>query len=282
MKVADGNADMATAWDGPEGEQWAANAERYEGTARRLWQRFLERVPIAPDAVVLDIGCGTGRSARVVARLARRGSVLGVDLSSPMLAYARDAAAREGILNVRFEQADAQVHPFAPGTFDLAISMFGAMFFADPVAAFANVRRALRPDGRLALVAWRPLRENAWLTGVREAVAMGRALPEPPAGLPGPFGLADPDQVRDVLGAAGFADVSVEPVDEPMELGRTADEAYAFVADLGIARGLTQDLDEEARATAFAALRRLVDDHATPEGVLIGSAAWLVTARAGR
>jgi SAM-dependent methyltransferase len=269
---------MAAAWDGPEGEHWAANAERYEGVGRRLWSRFTEAVPVGRGDHVLDVGCGTGRSARDVARLAPEGEVLGVDLSSAMLERARAAAAREGLANVRFEQADAQVHDFPAAAFDLAISVHGAMFFADPVAAFANIRSALRPGGRLALTAWRELRHNEWLVAVRDALAVGRVLPEPPPGVPGPFALAEEGTVRRVLGEAGFTGVDLAAVEEPMELGATVEDAYAFVSDLGIARGLTHDLDEESRAKAFDALRRTVAEHATPEGVLFGSAAWLITA----
>jgi SAM-dependent methyltransferase len=272
------NADMAAAWDGPEGEAWAAHAGSFERVGRRHWRRFTDAVPVARDARVLDVGCGTGRSSRDVARLASDGEVLGVDLSRPMLAHAREAAREEGLANVTFVHADAQTHPFDPGTYDLAISLYGAMFFDDPVAAFANIGHALRPGGRLALMAWRELRHNEWLLAVRDALAAGRVLPTPPAGLPGPFGLADAEHVRRVLTEAGYGDVGVEQVDEPVDFGADAEEAYAFVSDLGITRGLLGDLDDETRAKAMEGLRRVVDEHATPDGVLFGSSSWLVTA----
>ncbi|HVE64448.1 MAG TPA: methyltransferase domain-containing protein [Mycobacteriales bacterium] len=275
------NTEMAAAWDGAEGEHWAANAAHYERTADRLWAKFLAEVRVQPKDEVLDIGCGTGASTRSVARLAADGRVVGIDLSAPMLAHARDAAQGEGTDNVEFEQGDAQVHPFPTEAFDLAISSHGAMFFNDPVAAFTNIRSALRPGGRLALTAWRPLRENEWLVAIRTALAAGRDLPEPPPGMPGPFGLADADHVRRVLGGAGFTDVRVEPVDEPMVFGRDTDDAYAFMCTMGIVRGLSHDLDDEARTQSLADLRATIEQHATPDGVLFDSAAWLITARNG-
>jgi SAM-dependent methyltransferase len=189
------NTEMAAAWDGPEGEHWAANAAYYENVADRLWDRFLAEVRVQPRDEVLDIGCGTGASSRSVARLAPEGRVVGIDLSSPMLARAREAAERDGLRNLEFVQGDAQVHPFPADAFDLAMSSHGAMFFNDPVTAFANIRSALRPDARLAMTAWRPLRENEWLVAIRTALAAGRDLPEPLPGMPGPFGLADADHV---------------------------------------------------------------------------------------
>jgi SAM-dependent methyltransferase len=180
---------------------------------------------------------------------------------------------------VGFEQADAQVHPFEAGRFDVGVSSFGAMFFADPTAAFANIRRALRPDGRLALLAWRELHRNEWLTAIRGALAVGRTLPEPPAGAPGPFGLADEGHVRGVLTGAGFVDIGLDELQEPLELGTNADDAFAFLGTIGLAKGLTQGLDEAAKATAWDNLRHALVDHETPAGVLFGSSAWLVTAR---
>ena len=274
------NVEMAAAWDGSEGEHWAEHADHYERAAGLSWQRLLEAVSIGTQDVVLDVGCGTGRSTRDAARIAVSGSALGVDLSARMLEHARKAAEQEGLANVRFQQADAQVSSFPEDAFDIAISSFGAMFFADPTAAFANIARALRPDGRVALLAWRELARNEWLTAIRAALASGRQLPEPPTSVPGPFGLADADHVRRVLGAAGFVDIRLDAVDEPTLLGSDADDAFAFVSTFGITRGLTQDLDEESRARALDALRRTVVDHETDDGVLFETSAWLITGKA--
>lgn len=279
VAIAPANVEMAAAWDGEEGDDWTEHAERYEASGRHLRPRLRLGALVTSTSRVLDIGCGTGRATLDAARAATEGLAVGVDLSSRMLAYARDRARAEGVTNAEFLQTDAQVHPFEPAAFDLAISSFGAMFFHDPVAAFANVHRALAGGGRLALLAWRPLEENGWLMTIRAALALGRTLPAPPVGAPGPFGLADPSRVREVLAAAGFSDVDVAPVDEPIYLGRDAGDAWIFVRGQGIVRGLTGGLDERSKQQAIDNLRQAVEEAATPEGVLLPSAAWLITAR---
>ncbi|MGH9190329.1 MAG: class I SAM-dependent methyltransferase [Acidimicrobiales bacterium] len=270
---------MAEAWDGDEGDHWARNADMYERGSARHWKRFLEGNFVATDDRVLDIGCGTGRSTRDAARVASSGSVLGVDLSARMLGRARAQTAIDGIVNVRFEQADAQVHPFERSAFDVTISSFGVMFFGDPIAAFANIGSALRPGGQLALLTWQELGRNEWITALREALAVGRTLPEPPHGAPSPFALAEPDRVRAVLGDAGFDAIELDGIEEPLDLGPNVDDAYGFLSTMGVVRGLTQDLDSDLRALALDRLRDVLDTHNTDEGVLVGSSAWLITAR---
>ena len=273
------NVEMARAWDGEEGARWAEHAERYEATGHRQWERLVATGLVAAADAVLDVGCGTGRATRDAARLASSGSALGVDLSARMLERARELAAAEGVTNVHFLQADAQVHPFEAGAFEVAISVFGAMFFADPVAAFANVARALRPRGGLGMLVWRELGRNEWVTAVRAPLAMGRQLPEPPPGAPGPFQLANGDDVRRILGDAGFVAVELESVDEPIYLGAKVDDAFAFLRTMGMVVGLTHDLDEPTRRQALERLYDALAAYETEEGVLLGASAWLVTAR---
>lgn len=273
------NVEMAAAWDGQEGDRWTEQAERYEAAGRRQWQHLVDGGFITSTDRVLDIGCGTGSSTRDAARLAPSGSVLGLDLSARMLDLARRRSHAEGLENVAYEQGDAQVHPFPAATFDVAISSFGVMFFNDPPAAFANIAAALRPGGRLALLAWRTLDRNAWLTAFRQALAAGRDLPEPPVGRPGPLGLADDGQAGALLAGAGFDDIAFTSVDEPMYFGIDTDDAYAFACTMGIVEGLTHDLDEATRAATLDALRAMLASHDTPEGVLIASSAWLISAR---
>lgn len=270
---------MAAAWDGPEGEHWTEHADHYEQAGTAQLARLLDAAGIEPDSVVLDVGCGTGRSTREAARLARNGTVLGVDLSSKMLELARARAHQEGLGNVTFEQADAQVHPFPTRAHDAVLSSFGAMFFADPKAAFTNLAATVRSGGRLALLTWREMARNEWLVALRAALAVGRDLPQPPVSVPGPFGLADEEHVRAVLGSAGFTEIVLEALDEPFVFGATADDAFAFLGSGGMARGMTQDLSDEDRARAFDALRQTFADHETPDGVVFGSSAWLITAR---
>lgn len=277
MEIA--NVEQAAAWDGHEGDMWTEHAERYERAAWRHEQRFLDAGLIADDSQVLDVGCGTGKSTRDVAGLASRGAVLGVDLSAAMLQRAREETQATGLTNVTYEQADAQIHPFLPDAFDVAMSSFGAMFFNDPVAAFTNIGRGVRSGGTLALLAWRELHRNEWLVGLRGALAMGRQLPEPPPDAPTPFSLADPDRVRGILGQAGYTDVGFEPIDEPIEVGKDVDDAFAFTQVMGIVEGLSHDLDADAKAEAMDNIRKLLAEHETSDGVLLGTSAWLITAR---
>lgn len=277
MQIA--NAEQAAAWNGHEGDHWVEHADRYDQAGRRHWQRFLDAGLVSSTDAVLDIGCGTGKSTRDVAGVATQGSALGVDLSARMLERAREQSRADRIANVNFLQADAQVHPFDQHAFDIAISCFGAMFFGDPVAAFSNIGRALSTRGGLALLAWRELARNEWLTEVRAALSVGRQLPEPPLDAPTPFALADPDRVRGILQAAGYGNVDFEPIDEPIEFGSDAADAFAFMRTLGIVQGLTHDLDDDERAQALAELQKTVAAHDSSDGVLFGTSAWLITAR---
>jgi SAM-dependent methyltransferase len=281
IETAAGNADMAAAWDGDEGTHWAEHADRYEMTSMAIGEVLLDALGLGERSAVLDIGCGTGATTRAVARRVPAGTVLGVDLSSPMLAVGRRRAEAAGLANVSFEQADAQVYRFPAAAFDIAISNFGAMFFSDPVAAFTNIRGALRPGGSLALLAWREIERNEWINEIRAALAAGRDLPSPPPGVQGPFSLADQEIATERLAAAGYSGIKFRAVDEPVYLGNDADDAWPFISTSGIAKGLTEDLDEAARAQAFANLRRSLEAHETAAGVRYASSAWLITARNG-
>lgn len=273
------NPEQTAAWNGREGEHWAAHAARFESIADGSWRRVLDLGIVGPDDHVLDIGCGTGKSTRDLGRVATDGAAVGIDLSAPMLAVARSRAAAEGLTNVTYVQADAQIHAFEPSSFDAAVSCFGAMFFADPVAAFANIGRAMRPGGRLALLAWRELQRNEWISEIRSALAVGRDLPMPPPDAPTPFALADPARVERILTASGFDDVTLHEVAEPLTFGTDADDAYAFVQSMGIVEWLTHDLDEAARSRALEQLRETVERHEGPDGVAFASSSWLITAR---
>jgi SAM-dependent methyltransferase len=279
IEVDPGNREQADAWNGSEGRNWAELADHYESSAAAWVPVIIETAAIGSGERVLDIGCGNGGSTFAAALAAPRGHVTGLDISGPLLESARRRAAERGIDNVTFEQADAQVHALEPDAFDVAISKFGAMFFADPVAAFTNITGALRHGGRLALLAWVPLAGNEWLTTLRGALAVGRDLPAPPVGLPGPFGLADPDTTRGFLTDAGLVDIALEQVDRPFVPGATVDEAMAFAGATGIVQGLLHDLDDETRAEALSKLRDALTAHLTPDGVVLGSSAWAITAR---
>lgn len=272
------NVDMAAGWDGVEGARWSDQWEHYDRSMAAHHQALMDAAAVRPDDAVLDVGCGNGEVALDTARAASSGSVLGADLSSQMLEVARRRAADAGLGNVRFEQADAQVHPFAPESHDLVVSRFGSMFFADPLAAFTNLHRTLRRGGRLVLATWRSVEHNEWIRAFPDALAQGRQVPLPKVSAPGPVGLADPDHVGSILTGAGFSDIALAALDLPFVAGADVDEAFAFAQTTGIAQGMTQDLDEETRAAAFASLRQAMVDHSTPGGVVFGSGIWLVTA----
>lgn len=275
VDVDPGNTGQLGAWDGAQGAFWAAEADRFDRVVARYDAPFLAAAALRADDRVLDVGCGTGRTTRDAAR--RAGSALGVDLSAAMLEVARRRAADEGLANVRFEQADAQVADFPPAGSDVAISRTGAMFFADPVAALANVGRALVPGGRLVLLVWQAPEANEWITEITAALAVGRPLPVPPPGAPGPFSMAEPARIREVLTGAGHRQVEVEGLAEPEWWGADPDDALTFA--LGLVGGMLDGLDPADRDRAVADLRRRLEDHAGPDGVELGSAAWLVTAR---
>lgn len=279
VRVDPTNLGQLRAWDGDEGAYWAAHADRFDRAVEAHHRRLLEAAAITRTDRVLDIGCGTGQTTRDAARAAPDGDALGVDLSGRMLEFARRRTVAEGLTNARFEQADAQVHAFPSEYFDVAISRTGAMFFGDLVAAFTNIGRALKPGGTLALMVWQPLAANEWIREVSGALSAGRDMPAPPPDAPGPFALSEPQRVRHVLGAAGFADVSLEGVMAGMWFGSDSNDAREFI--LGLMGWMLDGLDDARRASAVEALGSMLAAHETSDGVVLGSAAWIVGAARG-
>ncbi|HUR74163.1 MAG TPA: methyltransferase domain-containing protein [Sporichthya sp.] len=272
------NEDTFRSWDGPGGEYWAANATTFDDSMAAYLPPLFEAAALSPGERVLDIGCGNGVTTLEAARQSTPGRAMGLDLSSSMLDVARRRASQERIVNVEFVQGDAQVYPFEPGGFDVVLSRFGVMFFADPEVAFANIGRGVRPGGRLAMLVWQGTAVNEWMSAVAAALAAGRTLPAPAPGAPGPSSLGDPDRVRHLLGEAGFAKVRLTPVIEPMGFGPDTDSAYEFVFGLSFVAALLKDLDAPTRAAALAELRAVIEGHQTPAGVQFGAAAWVVSA----
>lgn len=226
----------------------------------------------------LRIGCGTGQTSRLAARRAARGQVVGVDLSAPMLERARATAAAEGIANATFEQGDVQVHPFPPAGFDVAISRFGVMFFADPVAAFANVGRALRPGGRLAFLCMGEIGRNEWMSvfsAMRDHVPV---LDDARPGDPGMFSLAEPDRIRDVLDSAGFESITTTPAEAPMRFGRDAEDTTWFLLSSGPVRYALDQSDPAGRHGARRAITTALDPFERSDGLWLRGSSWLVSA----
>lgn len=259
---------MRPTWGGRGGSFWAANDEYYDTMLAPLTPHLLKAVDLAPTDRVLDVGCGCGRPSRLAARTAA--SVLGVDLDEAMIARARERSA--GIVNVRYELADAQVTPFEQ--VDVVMSQAGVMFFEDPVAAFTNLRRT---GGRLAFLCWQGLSSSENRRLKRDALAPWVKVPDPAPG-PGALSLADPDVVREILGAAGYTDIELTGVHELVPVGATADDATEFQVSEPSTADLLAEAGPEAAAKATESLRQAYQAKETPEGVLLGAAAWVVTA----
>jgi SAM-dependent methyltransferase len=274
------NEEQIAHWNGDEARHWIVESDRYDRQLEPFARAVLDAAALATADRVLDVGCGCGGTTLRAAETAA--DATGVDISAPMLDHARARAAAAGVTNARFVQADVQTHAFEPATFDVAISRFGVMFFDDPVAAFSNVARALRPGGRLAFVCWQELGRNDWLLVPGMAAAQHVPLPDMgPAGGPGMFSLAEPDRVHKVLESAGFVDVDVAAFETPMLLagGGSLDETVEFLLATGIARAMLAEAEPEAAARAVHAARDALVAHHTDEGVRLGAATWVVSAR---
>jgi ubiquinone/menaquinone biosynthesis C-methylase UbiE len=277
-EAANANAAMAASWNGPEGDNWVQHAEQFDQSVQHHHRLLVGAAEIAATDAVLDVGCGNGETTCDAATRAMSGGALGIDLSSQMIRNAADRARLAGLTNATFEVGDAQTHSFDDSAFDVVISRFGLMFFADPLEALTGLRRALRPGGRLVGIAWRAAEHNQWIETILDALALGRDLPRPVAGTPGPFGLADADRTRQWLHDAGFRHVDLARHDVPFRFGNDVDHALRWVSSFGVVRGLTSDLSDYHRAAAVHEVRRSLDELATDEGVSAMSSAWVIVA----
>jgi ubiquinone/menaquinone biosynthesis C-methylase UbiE len=282
MTAAVPNAVQAEHWNGTEGHHWAAHYERYEAMLGPFGLHVLDAVEIEPGERVLDVGCGAGDLSLAAARAAgSAGRVVGLDLSVPMLETARRRASAAGLGNVSFVAGDAQGQPFGDNEFDLVVSRFGVMFFADPVVAFSNLARALRPGGRLGFVCWQDAGVNEWML-VPSMAALAHVPPPDPAVFEtlSPFEFADTGRVTEVLEAAGFADVTVRGIERPLLFGGggTIEDAVEFFRDGSFGTTLLAAAGPEETAGALAAVTGALSAHRTPRGVELRAAAWMVAA----
>ncbi len=270
-------------------EYWAADGPRqyqqYGDTNEALFapfgQAMLDAAGFRSGESVLDVGCGFGTSTIEAAqRVGPSARVVGVDISAAMLQPAHRRVADAGLGNVELLQADAQVHPFDAGSFQVVISRFGTMFFEDPEAAFANLARALEPGGRLVFVCWQDPRKSEWVAAALGAVVakLGRAPDLGPPGAPGAFAFADGDRLTRLLTAGGFHDVTLETVTRSVRIGRDVDDAAGFVMSLPQSQQLLVGAGEDAAAAAVTGLRAVYAPYAGAHGVLMDASAWLVSA----
>ncbi len=269
-----GNEAQIEYWNGAVGERWAAFQPVLDKALAAISDAALAFAAAKPGERVLDIGCGTGTTTYALAKtVGAGGSVTGVDISRPML-----AAARARGTGVNFREGDASVQLFHP-THDLVFSRFGVMFFDDPVAAFANIRKAVAPHGRLAFVCWRSVQENLWAS-VPIAAALPLLPPQEPADplAPGPFAFADSERLKDILSKAGYRNVRTEKLDSTMNMGATVDDAVEQALRVGPLARAASDIDDATRDKVRAAVRDVLAKFATPAGIVPPAACWLVGA----
>lgn len=279
-EVTSSSGSGAMDWNGEAGRIWVTMQERIDRQLARLGKRAIAALELRDGMRVMDIGCGGGATTLAMAEAMPAGHVTGVDVSAPLLELARARAKQAGAANVRFELGDAAHFAFERQGYDALFSRFGVMFFAQPVAAFRNMRAGLKAGARLSFLCWRPLAENAYLL-VPLMAAFRHLTPSapPPPGAPGQFAFADAGTVRGVLGEVGFAGIEVAPVDDMMG-GGSMDETMELLFALGPLRLAMEAAPEPAREAATLAVRDALAPYDGPDGVQLGCAAWLVIARA--
>jgi SAM-dependent methyltransferase len=273
------NAEEIAYWNDDAGTRWAKWQEQIDAAFAPITAAAIASADPRNGEAALDIGCGCGATVLGLARgVGSSGRVVGVDVSQPMLAVAESRVRAAELTNVTLLLSDASNHAFEPATFDFAFSRFGVMFFENPADAFANVRRALRPHGRIAFVCWRSLGENPWFRVPRDAVLP--LVPEPPKldpEAPGPMSFADPDRVRRVLAAAGYRDVRIDAFDTRVSLGEKAN-AIDFLLQIGPASRLLDGADPGTRAKAGERIAEALRLYETTGGIELDAAIWVVSA----
>ncbi len=273
------NSDMVNYWNGRPADAWVTGADRFDSMLAPFGRHLLAAVVLQEGERVLDVGCGNGAMSLEAARaVGPSGRVTGLDLSVPMLGVARKRAEEQGI-DVDFVHGDAQTASFDQ-PFDVVISRFGVMFFDHPEVAFANLVRATRPGGRLSFVCWREFLANEWISVPSLAMVAHVGIPElPQPGAPGPFALADPERTKDLLESTGWSDISVEEYDDEMPMGRDPEAVIAFMLSDEMGRQLVEGKDPAAVQAGTEATLKALRPYLTPQGVVLGGACWLVTAR---
>jgi SAM-dependent methyltransferase len=274
---AGANADQIAYWNDASGRTWAELSDLLDRQLEGVGLKAMAALDPQAGERLVDIGCGCGRTTlTLAARVGEAGAVTGVDISRPMLEEARRRGAK--VPQARFVEADAQTHPFSPGALDAAFSRFGVMFFSDPPAAFANIRKGLKPGGRLAFVCWRALPENPWMLAPMIAASAHLPPPAPPQpGAPGPFAFADPERVRGILGDAGFQDVEIAPHDTRIG-GNSLDDTVTLSLRIGpLGAALREHPDVAPKVVDD--IRKALAAHLEDGKVSQPAAVWIVTAR---
>jgi SAM-dependent methyltransferase len=280
------NAEAIVAWDGPLYDRFVQFRHALTNGLGAHGERALELAPPLPGQRVLDVGCGFGDTTQRIAELVGpEGEVVGVDAAERFIETATAEAAEAGVANARFAVADVQTDPLGDG-FDLAFSRMGTMFFANPVPAMRNVRAALKPGGRLAMVVWRRREDNDWAYRAQQIVEAIVERPEeydePTCG-PGPFSMAGADTTSDILKHAGFEGIALHRSDLPMWIGNDVDEGIDLVTAIGPAGEILRLAGDRAKhlhGQVHEALREGMAEFVRDDGVWGASSTWIVTASA--
>ncbi len=277
------NADMSEFWNGDGGERWVNFHQLTHEFLQPFGREAMEAAAIAQGERVLDIGCGCGDTSFDMARsVGPAGHVHGLDISKPIIAEARSRKAQLELKNVTFGCADAQVHQLEPELFDVAYSRFGIMFFDDPAAALSNIGGSLGTGGRLAFACWQPVADNKWVSLSLETVGRHVPLPEPPGSEePGPFSFGDPQRIIRILSEADFSGIEIAPKNETVSFGRSIEQATSFLMQLGPAGSAITQAEPDAETISEIAqdMGKALAPHHSGQGVNLGAAAWVVTAR---
>ncbi len=278
------NQEQIDYWNGAAGQRWADMDQTMARLLQPITEALLPRAGAEGRRRALDVGCGGGSQSIMLGQLLGEGaSVLGVDISEPMLAVAR-AKARQlppGCASIEFLQADASSHPFPPASFDLVFSRFGVMFFDDPAAAFTNLHQSMEAGGRLAFSCWQSMKDNAWTWIPIQAALQHLPPPEPMApGAPGPFAFADPERVKAILGSAGFHHLSVEPFATTLTVSEAPSlaESVRDLANIGPVARLLTDQPSAILEQVFKAMEEVLEPHYNGRCLALPGAVWFVTA----
>ncbi|MFZ2159794.1 MAG: class I SAM-dependent methyltransferase [Bradyrhizobium sp.] len=276
------NADQIAYWNGPAGQRWTDRQAAQDVVLAPVSEILIDRAKVRAGERIIDIGCGCGATTIALAqRTGPTGHVLGIDISAPMRARARQLAPPD--LPVDFVLADATVYPFDPASFDLLVSRFGVMFFAEPALSFANMRKALRPSGRLAFACWREPRHNPWMMAPLQAVYKHvPKLPQQGPEDPGPFAFASEQRVTRILSEAGFSNIAMEPCNLTLDIaiGRGLDAAVESALEIGPSNRALEGQPAEVRTAAKQSIREALAPFVQGQTVSLGGSIWIVTALA--
>jgi SAM-dependent methyltransferase len=272
------NADQLAFWNGKGGQTWVARQAHTDITLQPVTDALVAHGAPEAGEHVLDVGCGCGASTLDFARaVGPNGSVEALDISGPMLEEARERARAAGIDNVQWRQADAATADLK--AYDLLTSMFGLMFFGDPIAAFRHMRSAANAGARMSFVCWRGLDENPWI-GVPMGAVLPHLPPRPPAqaNAPGMFAFADRQRIAAVLTGGAWAAPQIEPLDLDLDIaaGHGLDEAVAQSTQIGAVNSWLRDQAPAVVEAAVASIRESLAEFASGSSVVLPAAMWLV------